>query len=155
MSNTVKLTKYSNNVEEKTAYDAIIPGMLVERYGTVGKIRKHATANGNAIPKFVLEDELQGQGLDDEIAAGEKVQVWTPYRGDKVNALLSDGENVAEGDWLASNGDGYLQKFVGGDSGTAEELPLEIVAQALEAVDRSTSSGGDTNTTGRIKVEAV
>lgn len=151
---TIKIKKYSDNIEEMVANAAITPGMLVEEMST-GKVRAHATANGNALPKFALEDELQGKGIDEAYAAADQVQIWTPYRGDLVYALLSDGENVVIGDWLASNGDGYLQKFVGGDSGAAEELPLEIVAKAKEAVDRSGSSGEDTNTTGRIVVEVV
>lgn len=152
--NTIKLKKYSNVIEEWIANAAITPGMLVQLMST-GKVRAHATANGNAIPMFALEDELQGKGIDDAYAAADPVQVWIPTRGDRVYALLSDGENVVIGDFLASNGDGYLQKFVGGDSNANEELPLEIVAMALEAIDRSTSSGGDTNTTGRIAVMVV
>jgi hypothetical protein len=152
--NTIKIKKYSDNVEELVANAAITPGMLVEIMST-GKVRAHATENGNAMPKFALEDELQGKGIADAYAAADQVQVWTPYRGDLVYALLADGENVAIGDWLASNGDGYLQKFVGGASNANEELPLEIVAKAREAINRSTSSGGDTNVTGRIVVEVV
>lgn len=154
MPNTIKIKKYSDVIEEWIANAAITPGMLVQLMST-GKVRVHATANGNAIPMFALEDELQGKGIDDAYAAADPVQVWIPTRGDQVYALLSDGEKVVIGDFLASNGDGYLQKFVGGDSNANEELPLEIVAMALEAIDRSTSSGGDTNTTGRIKVMVV
>lgn len=151
---TIKIKKYSDHIEEWIANAAITPGMLVQLMST-GKVRAHTPANGNAIPMFALEDELQGKAIDEAYAAADQVQVWIPYRGDQVYALLSDGENVVIGDFLASNGDGYLQKFVGGDSNANEELPLEIVAMALEAIDRSTSSGGDTNTTGRILVMVV
>lgn len=151
--NTIKLKKYSDVIEEYVANAAITPGMLVELM-TTGKVRKHATQNGLAVPMFALEDELQGKGIDDDYAADDPVQVWIPYRGDQVNALLVDGASVHIGDFLVSNGDGYLREFAGG-SATAEDLPLEIVAMALEAIDRSTSSGGDTNTTGRIAVMVV
>lgn len=152
--NTIMLKGEGPNIEELVANAAITPGMLIEEMST-GKVRAHATANGNAASMWALEDELQGKGITDAYAADDLVRIWHPKKGDQVYALLSDGESVAQGDFLASNGDGYLQKFVGGDSGAAEELPLEIVAKAKEAVDRSTSSGGDTNVTGRIVVEVV
>lgn len=151
---TIKLKDMGNPmVEELEANAAITPGMLVEEM-TTGKVRAHATANGNATPMFALEDEFQGKGITDAYASGDRVQCWHPQKGDQVYALLADGENVAIGDFLASNGDGFLQKFTGGAS-TLEDLPLEIVAKAKEAIDRSSSSGGDTNTTGRIVVEVI
>jgi hypothetical protein len=154
MSNTIKLKSYSNNMEELVANAAITPGMLVEVM-TTGKVRAHADQNGNAVPLFAMEDELQGKDITDAYAAGDRVQCWRPLPGDEVNALLVDGASVHIGDFLVSNGDGYLREFVGGDSGTAEELPLEIVAVAKEAIDRSGSSGEDTNATGRIRVAIV
>lgn len=152
MSYSTILIKGENpNIEELVANAAITPGMLVEEM-TTGKVRAHATQNGNAVPMFALENELEGEGITDAWAATDPVRVWHPKRGDQVYALLADGQSVAIGDFLASNGDGYLRKFAGG-SATAEDMPLEIVAKAKEAVDRSSSSGGDTNTTGRIVVE--
>jgi hypothetical protein len=149
--NTIKLKKYLDVIIERIAYAAITPGMLCELYSTSGYCRKHATSGGNAVPIFALEDELQGKGITDAYAAGDKVQLWVAQRGEEVNALLADGENVAIGDFLVSNGDGYLKKYAF-DSAEKEDL---IVAQALEAIDRSSSSGGDTNVTGRIRVMVV
>ncbi len=152
--NTIVLKQFGEMVkEELEANAAITPGMLIEEM-TTGKVRKHASANGSAKAMFALEDELQGKDIDEDYAAGDRVACWHPRRGDQVYALLADGENVAINDLLASNGDGFLQKFVGGAS-TLEDLPLEVVAMAKEAIDRSSSSGGDTNTTGRIRVEVV
>lgn len=151
--NTVKIKKYSDVIEEWVANAAITPGMLVELMST-GLVRAHSTQNGQAVPMFALEDELQGKDIADAYAADDKVQVWIPTRGDQVYALLVDGASVDIGDFLVSNGDGYLREFAGG-SATTEDLPLEIVAMALEAIDRSTSSGGDTNVTGRIRVMVV
>lgn len=151
--NTIKIKKYADIIEELVANAAITPGMLVEIMST-GKVRAHATSAGNAVPMFALEDELQGKDIDEAYAAADQVQCWIPGRGDMVYALLADGENVAIGDFLTSNGDGYLKKFIGGAS-TLEDYPLEIVAQAREAIDRSGSSGEDTNVTGRIVVMVV
>jgi hypothetical protein len=154
MSSTIKLKKYSDVIEEYTANAVITPGMLVEVMNT-NKLRKHATAGGNAVPMFALEDELQGKGIDDTYIAGDKVQVWIPYRGDQVNAILADGEDVVCGDFLESNGAGFLQKHVADtvdeswESADAQAantidlsvLPLQIVGVALETKSLSGSSG--------------
>ena len=150
---TILLKGENPNIEEIVANAAIAPGMLVEEMAT-GLVRAHATRNGNAAAVFALESELEGKGISDSYAAGEVVRLWHPTKGDQVYALLADGESVVIGDFLGSNGDGYLKKIKGGDS-VAEDLPASIVAKAKEAVDRSTSSGGDTNVTGRILVEVV
>lgn len=105
--NTIKIKKYSDVVEEMKANAAITPGMLVEEM-TTGNVRAHATPSGNAIPMFALEDELQGKTIDDAFAENDQVQVWIPGRGDMVYGLLAQGQNVARGTFLVSNGDGYL-----------------------------------------------
>lgn len=150
VKHTIKLKKYLDVINEWVANAAITPGMLVELMST-NKVRAHADERGNVCPPmFALEDELQGKSITDAYVAGDKVQCWVAQRGEEVYALLKDGENVAIGDKLESAGNGYLTKF-GSDSISMEQ----IVAIALEAVDRSTSSGGDTNTTGRIAVMVV
>jgi len=147
MSNTIKLKNYSDVFEEYTAAAAIIPGMLLE-YTDAGEVQAHATAGGNAIPMFALEDGLQGKGIDDSYADDDQVQVWIPGRGDQVYAILADGNTVDIGDYLESNGAGYLQlhatdteSFESAEAGSISVYPLQIVAQALEALDLSASSG--------------
>ena len=136
--NTVKVKKYSDIVEEYTAAAAITPGMLLE-LTSASKVQKHSTAGGNMIPMFALEDELQGNGIDDAYAADDQVQVWVAGRGDMVYALLKDGEDVSVGDYLESAGDGYLKKHTTGTAANSNA----IVGQALEALDLSGSSGAD------------
>ena len=148
--NTIKLKKYTDVIEEFVANAAITPGHLVEVMST-GKVRVHATAGGNVLPMFALEDELQGKGIDDAYAANAPVQVWIPNRGDIVNCLLKDGQNVAIGDFLESAGNGKLQKHVADSTG--DIYTQSIVAQAIEAVDMSGSSGEDPD--GRIQVRIV
>lgn len=140
---TIKVKKYSDVIEEIVASAAVTPGMLLVLENT-GKVKAHAAADKDAIPMFALEDELQGKGIDDAYASGDPVQVWFPYRGDMVYAILADGQNVAIGDMLVSNGDGTLKKHVSDAEASGETLtvyPLQIVGQALEAVDLSGSSG--------------
>jgi len=159
--NTVKIKKYSNVIEEYAAAAAISPGMLVELTPSAATIRKHATEGGNAVPMFALEDELQGKGLTDDYAAGDQVQVWIPNRGDIVYAQIEDEQSIAIGDFLESNGAGFLQKLVNVEvSSQAADVvyPLQIVAQALAALDLSALSAqgsSDTATRQFLKVRIV
>mgnify|MGYP001176414043 FL=1 len=144
--NTIKLKNYSDVIVEYEAYETIYPGMLVEPRSGYSTIQKHATAGDNAIPMIALEDSLQGKDILDAYVAGDIVKVWIPGRGDEGYVLLADEENVAIGDFLESNGDGYFRKHVAqeasGGSAAAEVSikPLRIVAQALEALDLSSLS---------------
>lgn len=143
--NTIKLKKYTDVIEEFVANAAITPGHLVEVMST-GKVRVHATAGGNVLPMFALEDELQGKGIDDAYAANAPVQVWIPNRGDIVNCLLKDGQNVAIGDFLESAGDGTVQKHTADvtDSDDATTvLGNQIIGVAVTAVNMSGSSAAD------------
>ena len=162
---TIKLKKYVDIVIEKVANAAITPGMLVEPMST-DKVRAHATAEGNAVPMFALEDELQGRDIDDGYAANDPVQIWIPQRGEEVLAILADGYDIDIGDFLASNGDGYLREHTteteswdSNDPGSVNVYPLQIIAQALEAIDTSGSSGvessGALGYAKRIKVRIV
>lgn len=171
MANTIKLKNYLNIFEEYDAAAAITPGMLVQPTPGAATIRKHATAGGNAITMFAYEDSLQGKGIDDDYATGDKVQVWVAQRGDQVNALLRDEQSVAIGDFLESDGEGRLQKhtadyksFGSADNAadwTLTVLPLQIIGQALEAVDLSTLPEGSESSAGglyhnpRIQVRIV
>lgn len=149
---TIKIKKYSDVIEELVANAAITPGHLVEVMST-GKVRVHASAGGNALPMFALEDELQGRGITTAFAADEPVQVWVPYRGDMVYAILKDGEDVAVGDFLESAGDGTLQKHTADAADSDDSINIlgnQIVGTAVTAVDMSGSTGADPD--GRIIV---
>lgn len=156
--NTIKLKKYVDIINEYTAAAAIMPGMLIELI-TAGTVRAHATAAGNVAKMFALEDELQGNGIDTAYAAADRVQCWNPVPGEEVFAILSDGETVVKGDFLSSNGDGYLRKHVAeteswrNDESGAHAVtvsPNAIVAIALEAVDLSASSGESGESSGTV-----
>lgn len=147
--NTIKIKKYSDVIEEFVAAAGITPGNLVE-VTSAGTVQKHATADGNVLPMFALEDELQGKGIDDAYVAADKVQVWIPYVGDVVYAKLADGETVVIGDFLTSAGGGELKKLDAAASGGVIENPKIVVGVAVEAVDMSGSTLVDPS--GRIKV---
>jgi hypothetical protein len=143
--NTIKVKKYSDVIEEMVASAAVTPGMLLIIENT-GKVKAHNQADKDAFPIFALEDELQGKGIDDAYAANDPVQCWIPYRGDIVNAILADGENVDIGDPLTSDGHGRLKKHVT-DTGASTVpwtvYPEQIVGYAAEALDLSGSSGAE------------
>lgn len=148
--NTVTLKAYSNIIAEYEASAALSPGMLVEPVPGAATIRKHATEGGNAVPMFAIEDALQGKGLEDAYAATDIVRVWIPNRGDEVYAQLEDEQNIAIGDFLESNGLGYLQKHIRVEiSSQAADIvyPLQIVAVALEALNLSALSAAGSSDT--------
>jgi len=147
---SVIIKNYINHFEEYAAYEAVSPGMLVEPRGGYATIKKHATEGGNAVPMFALENKLEGKGLADAYAAADKVQVWIPVRGDEVYAQIEDEQSIAIGDFLESNGEGYLQKVTNVEiSSQAADVvyPLQIVAVALEALDLSSLSAAGSSDT--------
>jgi hypothetical protein len=149
---TVILKRYNNVQFEAIAHEAITPGSLVEVMST-GKIKNHATAQGNAIPYFVIEDAIMGKTIDDNVAQGDLARVMVAGRGDEVNAILDTSQSIVVGDLLASAGDGTLEEFTAikcdsNASAGAVTTPLQAVAMALEAVTTTTA-------TKRIKVRII
>jgi hypothetical protein len=149
---TVILKRYNNVQFEAIAHEAITPGSLVE-VTSAGKVKNHATAQGNAIPYFVIEDAIMGKTIDDNVAQGDLARVMVAGRGDEVNAILDTSQTIVVGDLLASAGDGTLEEFTAikcdsNASAGAVTTPLQAVAMALEAVTTTTA-------TKRIKVRII
>lgn len=149
---TVILKRYNNVQFEAIANEAITPGSLVEVMST-GKIKNHATAQGNAIPYFVIEDAIMGKTIDDNVAKDDLARVMVAGRGDEVYAILATSQTIVVGDLLASAGDGTLEKFTAikcdsNASAGAVTTPLQAVAVALEVVTT-------TSATKRIKVRII
>lgn len=134
---------------EAKADAAITPGHLVER--TTTGVAVHSTAGGNAQRAFAVEDDLQGNGIDDVYIVANQVQFNVMHGGEVVFALIKDGETIVIGDVLESAGNGELQKH-SPDSAATVESPEAIVGTALDAIDLSGSSGADP-TVKRIRVE--
>ena len=136
MANTIKLKNYLNVMEEYVAAGTIKPGHLIV-LGSAGTVTVHNSASGNVLPMFACEDELQGKTIDDNYSSTNPVQCWIPQRGDVVNALLANGQNVVIGDFLESAGDGTLQKYVADSTGIYKDI--QIVGIAVQAVNMSGS----------------
>lgn len=149
--NTIMLKAYGKIIEERAAAATITPGMLLE-LTTSNTVQAHSTSEGNVFPAFALEDELQGNGINDNYSSGDQVQIWVPRRGDEVFAILADGEACSIGQFLSSNGDGYLKRHTTeeetwgvSEAGQVNVWPLQIVAVALEAKNLSGSSGAESS----------
>lgn len=118
--------------KEGVTDEAVSPGHLIEKGGGQD-VQKHSSANGNALPRFALENDLVGDDIDDDYASGETVQYAVFTTGEEVQAWLAYGENVSEGAALTSAGDGTLHAAAGSD-------PDRIVGYAAE--DKNNTSGG-------------
>ena len=138
--NTIKLKNYVQIQEEYAAAAAITPGNLIELIAA-GTVQKHAGAGKTAVACFAIEDELQGKGITDNYASGDKVQCWFPTPGDIVNATVKTGENIVIGDFVESAGDGTVRKVTraaesweSADSQQAKSIyDKHIIGQAVEA----------------------
>lgn len=128
--------------EEKLAHAAITPGHLIEFHASNGKFQKQATAGARCLPRFALEDALQGKTIADAYAAGDRVPSIVAQRGDIIYAWLKANEDAEEGEKLTPDGSGMLKVATGSDV---------AIAEAAEAVDATDSN--DVNE--RIKVRIL
>lgn len=150
--------------DEALSSAAIRPGMLIEEE-SAGTVKPHSIEGGNAMPKFAVEDDLQGKGIDDLYASGARVFYRTFQRGDQVWALLDHDQTVAKGDYVESAGNGLLKKhsvITHEDSGsTSWEVTMytmPIVGQVKQAVateDSSIDSTYDSYYGTRVLIEIV
>lgn len=90
---------------------AITPGELLV-WSSDDQLGPHATAGGNALPMFCVEDPYNGDttaaAIDTDYASGELSRYVFAQPGDVVYAFLADGQTVAKGDALQSDGAGAL-----------------------------------------------
>ncbi len=149
--NTIKLKKYQDIVEEYTATAVeITPGSLLE-VTSAGLVQAHSTEGGPVLPIIALEDELQGNGIDDNYAASAKVQCWVAQRGEMAYLNVEDGEEVSQGDELISAANGKVKVYTG-DAASDEEYPQCIVGIADDDLDMTDS---DDAAEGRVAVRIM
>lgn len=128
-------------VNDEVTGVAARPGMLAQTYddGGVSKWRPHASAAGTFAQKaFYIEQIEMNKGVDDDYAIGDLAKVGIMRPGCLVWALVPSGQNIVPGDFLESNGDGYLKE------GTTHP-----VAMAKE------STGGAVTVLTRVRVEVL
>ena len=98
--------------KEAVASEEIKPGMLVERIPD-GKVQPHSTGGGAGTASFAVEDDHQGKTIDDAYAIDDRVILEYAVKGEEINAIA--GGAIAEGDLIASAGDGKVVKWVSGN----------------------------------------
>lgn len=130
----------------------ITPGMLLDR--NAADVQPHASAGQNASPLFAVENAMIGDDIDHNYQVGENVIFGFFRPGDEVYALLANGQNVATGDLLESDGAGALQRHTpqAVAEGGAANYTLYYrapVVRALEALNNVTGNPA------RIKVEVL
>jgi hypothetical protein len=128
MANVITLRGEPIVDEQNEASEAITPGHLIEI--NAGEWRKHASSGGAAGAIFAMERDELGKGIDVAYAIGDYVKAGYYAPGDRVNALIPSGQNVAEGAELESDGAGRLK------AGTTK--PVARAAAASGAVTADT-----------------
>lgn len=98
--------------KEAVASAEITPGMLVERL-TDNKVQPHSVGGGAGTASFAVEDDHQGKTIDDVYAVDDRVILEYAQKGEEINAIASGA--IAEGDLVASAGDGKVAKWVSGN----------------------------------------
>jgi len=131
--NTIILKGYVNIRDEKAAAGVITPGHLVERT-SADKVQVHATAGGSVNNLFAVEDNYQGNDIDNNYAANDMVMLIKPIPGEQIYGIAdsTSGTSIAIGDLLESAGDGSLRKKTQSSAGVSE-FAGSLVGTALEA----------------------
>ena len=126
--------------EQESALEAITPGPVVVSSTRCPGVKKNTDDAANVAAAFALEREELGRDIDVAYAIGDKVKVGTFHPGQRVNAFLASGQNVAKGAYLTGNTTGLL---------SAASVSASVrLARALESVN-------STNDATRIRVEIV
>lgn len=116
--------------EAVTGAAGILPGHLVARTNAaVETVVVHASAGGVCRPLFAVEDDIQGNGIDDAYANGANALLVYAQPGDEILGVLASGQNVAKEAALTSNGNGQLKAA----NGTTDH----VIGYARNAVDAS------------------
>lgn len=133
--NVIRLLGHPVYNEDGAATEAITPGMLTEGVSSIAK-NTSTTVGPVAV---ALEREEMGLGIDDDYAIGDYVKVGVFARGERFLGILASGQDVAEGELLASAGDGTLAPTA---------TPADAIGRSMEAIVT-------TGATARIRVEVV
>lgn len=148
---TIALSTHFVREDRRVAAVIVTPGELVI-IDSAGKVTPHATAAGLGAAVFVLENELAGEGIEVDIAVGDQVPIGYFQKGAFVNAFLKDGETIAIGDLLESDGAGALKALTAfAQSGTT---PFAVTAEghAIVIAEEALSPSG---ARGRIRVRVL
>lgn len=115
--NTIYLGGPITYVDELPAIAAITPGMLVEYRDDSGTLSwgVHDTADDPAMAAVALDRTEFNKGIDDAYADGDLVKVGVLGQGAQFYGIIPSGQNITQGAYLQSNGDGKLKAVATGD----------------------------------------
>lgn len=140
---------------EGIATEVILPGMLlsltaapaaVVSDGRIQGVKIHAEADGTAQMAVAREGDIFGRSIDDEYAVNDTVLYHQFRKGDMFYGLVANGQNVAVGTRLASNGDGSFRVAA---AALEEAAGDEAIAVSCEAVNNTSGSAA------RLKIEVI
>lgn len=143
---TIPLSGQYVRQDRRVAAATLTPGELVE-IDADDKWAAHSSAGGNAMPAFVLENELAGEGIDTDISADDQAPVGIFNTGAIVLAKLdSSSSNIVAGDPLESAGNGALKKHTpqAVDEGSTATYNINTDQIVAYAMDDETSPGSGT-----------
>src|SRR5690554_5567138 len=89
-------------VKEKLASEALLPGSIVEIDGD-GEFALHGAAGGRGAHYVVQDNYLAMDGTDTVVATGDTAIGMIPLPQHLFRVLVTTGNNISEGDPLASN----------------------------------------------------
>ena len=115
---------------EGIAASIITPGHLLE--GPDAALAEHSVAAGTAVRKFAVENDIVGNGIDDDYAAADTVLYGVFPAGTKVYAIAGTGGVTAE-DIVESDGGtipGALRTQAA-SAATAQSSRNSVVGKAL------------------------
>lgn len=168
---TIILTGPEPHREEAVCTVAVTPGHILQRVTNAETIKPHV--DGCVQPlRVALENSLEGEGITDVYAIGDRVQYGFPQRGQTFYGILAASQTIQIGDKLVSNGDGTLKKQAltstnGTAAGAADLAALKTEAEKIGDDVRSLAANIEsvvgvakeavttTGSTARIRVEAV
>ncbi len=129
-ANTITLKGYAQVIRKEgiVITAAITPGMLIERQAT--GVARHANAFNNAAKAFAVENEVVGDGIDDDYAVADTILFGVFPPGAEVYAFCSGA--IAIGEFVESDGAGGVQT-VAARAATNQDQSASIVGVALAA----------------------
>ncbi len=119
----------------------IYPGMLV-MLNTAGKMVVHDTEGGWAEAAFAEEDALQGKTVATVYTINTILSYMLPVKGGVVNALIADGQDIAIGEKLISDGAGRLISYDDSASGITTPIPIAVAEEARDLTGSNTPATG-------------
>jgi hypothetical protein len=134
---TILIRSFYSAQSEGLAAAVIQPGALVELTdATSDTVQLQATHSIKCAMNVAIEDDLQGNDIDDNYAEGAVVRYRTFLPGDRFYGRLATSQTITKGMKLESAGGGLLRELDAGQPlATAREAVTTTSAVANIAVE--------------------